>query len=216
VKKRNIKIGWTLLFTVIILFTAYIVIQYILVNPRLAGVVNAKLNTPEFPFKPWILVLYIHIFTGSLAFIVGPFQFLRKPVGKRAGRHRIFGYVYVLSIALAGMAGMYLSWFATGGIVSGLGFFMLDLLWLSTTTIALVKVLRKKFTSHRQWMIRSYAITLAFVTFRLYLIPFVVLFRMSMDHSINIASWLSWITNLIVIELYFKYRSLKKNYQLSV
>ncbi|WML56137.1 DUF2306 domain-containing protein [Neobacillus sp. PS2-9] len=62
--------------------------------------------------------------------------------------------------------------FATGEIISGLGFFMLELLWLVTTGIALRKVLQKNFAAHRHLMIRSYAVTFAFVTFRLYLLPF--------------------------------------------
>lgn len=209
-KKLKSKTLWISLFVTVFLFIAYVVIQYFFVSPKESGVVQGKLATPHFPYKPWIGFLYVHIVAGCTAFIIGPFQFLKRPVGKGAARHRKLGYIYVLSIVLAGLAGMYLCWFATGGIISGLGFFMLDLLWLVTTGMALRKVLQKKFTAHRQWMIRSYAVTFAFVTFRLYLLPFTLLFGLSIQTAIQIASWLCWITNLLLIELYLRKKSVNK------
>lgn len=216
-KKIKSNTFWITLFVTVFLFIAYVVIQYFFVSPKESGVVQGKLATPDFPYKPWVGVLYVHIVAGCTAFIIGPFQFFKKPVGKMAAHHRKLGYIYVLSILIAGLAGMYLCWFATAGIISGLGFFMLDLFWLLTTGIALRKVLQKKFISHQRWMIRSYAVTFAFVTFRLYLLPFTLLFDLSIQSAIQIASWLCWVTNLLLIELYLRRKSVKTrdNFQLN-
>ncbi|WP_462409879.1 DUF2306 domain-containing protein [Neobacillus sp. Marseille-QA0830] len=214
--KKRAKTGWIFLFAVVFLFMMYVLIQYFVVSPKNSGVVQGKLAIPKFPFNTWLVVLYTHIIAGSIAFVIGPFQFLKRPVGKIASRHRKWGYVYVLSILLAGLAGIYLCVFATGGTVSGLGFFMLDVLWLSTTGMAVVKVKQKKFASHRRWMIRSYAVTLAFVTFRLYLLPFTLVLGLNIENGIRLASWLAWITNLLIVEVYFKRKSVKQQASLSM
>ncbi|WP_413300007.1 DUF2306 domain-containing protein [Bacillus sp. 1P10SD] len=215
-KKIKQKTGWITLFVMVFLFIAYVLIQYFIVSPKESGVVQGKLATPHFPYRPWIGVLYVHIVAGCTAFIIGPFQFFKKPVGKGASLHRKLGYIYVLSILFAGVAGMYLCWYATGGIISGLGFFMLDLLWLVTTGIALRMVLQKKFAAHRRWMIRSYAVTFAFVTFRLYLLPFTLLLNLSIQTAIQMSSWLCWITNLLLIELLLRRKTVNAKTELHI
>jgi len=43
----------------------------------------------------------------------------------------------------------------------------LALAWVVTSGMAYVSVMRRQFAAHREWMIRSYAVTFAFVLFRL-------------------------------------------------
>lgn len=44
----------------------------------------------------------------------------------------------------------------------------LKILWFSTTTIALLHIRRRKIKAHREWMIRSFSLSLFFVTFSLW------------------------------------------------
>ncbi len=53
-----------------------------------------------------------------------------EEIAARRRQHRLMGYVYVISISASGIVGLYLSLFATGGWVAGLGFFGLDVLWV--------------------------------------------------------------------------------------
>ncbi|WP_433744416.1 DUF2306 domain-containing protein [Falsibacillus pallidus] len=203
--------GWTALFFILFLFLGYIVIQYVVLDPKTAGAVDGKMQLPNFPFKPWLVILYVHIIFGTIGLLTGPFQFLRRPTGKNAGGHRKLGYIYVTSIGLAGMVGLYLSWYASGGIAAKTGFFMLDVCWLATTSVAMMRIFQKKFSLHQQWMIRSYAVTLAFASFRLYLLPFTMFFHLDIQSAMGISSWLCWITNLAVVEWYFFRKKKKKS-----
>ena len=51
-----------------------------------------------------------------------------------------------------------------GGLPTHFGFGMLAVLWLFTTAMAYRRVLQGKIQSHREWMIRSFALTFAAVT----------------------------------------------------
>lgn len=191
---------WVVLFSIVALFMAYIVIQYLIYSPQDAGAVQSKLKDPRFPYHPWVYLLYLHIAGGSIAFITGPFQFLRKPVGKKAGLHRKLGYGYVGSIAAASVAGAYLSFYATGGPIAGLGFFSLDIAWVVTTAAAMQKVLQKKFIEHQEWMLRSYSVTFAFVSFRVLSVLMMLLGHIPIQSAAPICAWLCWILNLCFTE----------------
>jgi uncharacterized membrane protein YozB (DUF420 family) len=44
---------------------------------------------------------------------------------------------------------------------------MLCVAWVLTTSMALYSVRTRRIEQHREWMLRSYTVTLAFVTYRL-------------------------------------------------
>jgi uncharacterized membrane protein len=115
------------MIAVVALFMFYVIVQYVIYSPREAGAVSSKLTDALFPYRPWVYFLYGHIAAGSAAFIIGPFQLMRKPAGGHAKLHRRLGYLYVAAIAVGGICGAYLSYFATGGPMAGLGFLALDL-----------------------------------------------------------------------------------------
>jgi hypothetical protein len=199
-KRKSAKWKWIILFTFVTLFMLYILIQYVVFSPKDAGIVQGKLQQTDFPYTPWIYFLCVHIAAGSVALVTGPFQFLKRPTGKAASLHRKLGYSYAAAIAAGGLSGMYLSYYATGGPATGLGFLMLDLCWLVSTSIAMQKIFQKKFIEHQNWMLRSYAVTLAFVSFRVLLIPIKLLGHLHIESAMSIAAWLCWIVNLGIAE----------------
>ena len=71
-----------------------------------------------------------------------------------------------------------------------------------TTAMAWTSAVRRDFVAHERWMIRSFALTLAAVTLRLYLPIAPVLGYPFMPAYVAI-SWLCWVPNLIVAELLF-------------
>ncbi|WP_419871233.1 DUF2306 domain-containing protein [Candidatus Pristimantibacillus sp. PTI5] len=193
------KINRALVFFLAFAVAGYAVVQYSLFKASDAGLVAAKLLESDFKLTPWVYVLYIHIVTAVLALVIGPFQIFQKPSKPRGRLHKRLGYVYVLSIAVSGVVGIYLSFFATGGWISGLGFFTLDVLWVATTWIGLRKIMAKDAKAHREWMLRSYALTFAGVTLRIWLAPLVMLFGDFVE-GYHVVAWLCWVPNLIVIE----------------
>jgi uncharacterized membrane protein len=203
------KIIRALIFVFAFAIAGYAIVQYGLFSARDAGLVSFKLQKPDFHLTPWVYVLYAHIVTAMLALIIGPFQIFRKQSKARVRQHRLLGYVYVISITVSGFVSLYLSLFATGGWIAGLGFFGLDILWLTTTWIALCKIMVKDIQAHKAWMLRSYALTFAAVTLRIWLGPLALLYG-DFEAGYRVVAWLCWVPNLLVIEAMIRARAFKR------
>ncbi|MEK3918049.1 MULTISPECIES: DUF2306 domain-containing protein [Paenibacillus] len=188
-----------LVFILAFSIAGYAIVQYGVLKASDAGLVSFKLQKPNFELKPWIYVLYIHIVTAIFALIIGPFQLFMKPTNDRKRWHRLLGYGYVLSITVSGIVSVYLSLFATGGWIAGLGFMSLDVLWVATTLIATRKIMAKDIQAHKAWMLRSYALTFAAVTLRIWLAPLNLLLG-DFEAAFRVVAWVCWIPNLLVIE----------------
>jgi uncharacterized membrane protein len=201
------KIIRTLVFIFAFAIAGYAVVQYGVFSASDAGLVSFKLQKPDFQLTPWVYVLYAHIVTAMLALIFGPFQIFLKKSKARVRQHRLLGYVYVISITVSGIVSLYLSLFATGGWIAGLSFFGLDVLWVATTWIALRKIMFKDIQAHKEWMLRSYALTFAAVTLRIWLAPVTLLFG-EFEAGYRVVAWLCWVPNLLVIELVIRFTRL--------
>jgi uncharacterized membrane protein YozB (DUF420 family) len=85
------------------------------------------------------------------------------------------------------------------GSIATAGFASLGILWLATTLIGYRCIRQHNTTAHRRWMIRSYALTLAAVTLRLYL-PLSDMLRLPFAAAYPAIAWLAWIPNLLIAE----------------
>ena len=65
-------------------------------------------------------------------------------------------------------------------------------------------------TRHRQWMVRSYALTLAAVTLRIQLPFYQAVLGLSFDDAYAIVAWFCWIPNLVVAEWFFNQEPINK------
>lgn len=149
----------------------------------------------------WQLGFYLHILLGGVALLTGWPQFIEQWRKKYLNVHRLLGRIYIISVFISGGAGLYIALYATGGISSILGFFTLAVLWLLFTIMAYITIKQKKIKFHQAWMIRSFALTLAAVTLRLWLPLFLFGFKMDFMVAYPIIAWLSWMPNLLVAEL---------------
>lgn len=144
----------------------------------------------------WKTAFYGHISFGGLALLSGWTQFSRTMRKKYLPWHRRLGMVYLVSVLASGSCGVYLSFFATGGWVSGTGFFLLGLCWVSFTLLAYVAVQKRDFSGHGAWMVYSYAACFAAVTLRLWL-PLLTLLFGDFLPAYKLVAWLCWVPNLI-------------------
>jgi uncharacterized membrane protein len=162
------------------------------------GFVHLPLTNPM--LDPW--GLQTHITASGVAMILGAFQFLKPLRRKAPSLHRWIGRVYVLACTVGGLAGGVIALYSTAGPVAGWGFFMLALLWVPFTLMALRAAMQKDFTSHEIWMIRSFALTFAAVTLRLQLPIGPMLTGGDFLAAYVWIAWLAWVPNLIVAEIY--------------
>jgi uncharacterized membrane protein len=141
-----------------------------------------------------------HIVGAMLATIIGPFQFLPAIITNRYLKlHRWLGRTYLMGVLVGGLGGLYMAFLAYGGFPARLGFGLLAILWLSSGSMAYRHIRNKEIQSHRQWMVRNYALTFAAVALRLWLIVFQVIGVEFLEAYITVA-WLCWVPNLIVAE----------------
>lgn len=145
----------------------------------------------------WQFAFYSHIIFGGLALFIGWRQFGNKFRAQHIKLHRSIGKLYVTSVVLSSIAGIYIGFYANGGSISATGFILLGLIWLSTTLAGLVQIRKGKLVKHQQLMTYSYACTFAAVTLRLWL-PLLILLTKDPADSYLVVAWLSWVPNLIV------------------
>ncbi|MED0975483.1 DUF2306 domain-containing protein [Bacillus paranthracis] len=196
------------------LVSSYIVVQYFIMDGFQTGLVKVKLMFGSKLSAFWYMMLFIHIITSIVALVIGPFTLSTKFRERNMNRHRIAGRIYMVGILLGGVSGLYLSFYATGGLIAKLGFGLLSVLWLTSAYEALHRVKNKKIKEHRNWMIRNYALTFAAVTLRIWLPLFIVLFGIEQfELSYAIIAWLAWVPNLIAAELFIRKRLNKGKYE---
>ena len=147
----------------------------------------------------WSFFFYQHILLGGLALLTGWTQFSRKIRNKNLTLHRTIGKVYVIACLLSGCAGLYIAFYATGGLIASLGFGGLAIAWLVSTSKAFLLIRKKEIDAHQEWMVRSYSLTFAAVTLRIYL-PLAQLAAISFVPAYLVISWLCWVPNLLVAE----------------
>jgi uncharacterized membrane protein len=146
------------------------------------------------------LVMLAHFTGGGTALAVGTIQASAWLRARAIVLHRWLGRVYVLAVLVGGVAGLRLAFGAQGGAVAHAGFALLAGAWLTTTTIAYRAIRQGDQARHRDWMIRSYALTFAAVTLRLYL-PVSMMVGIPFERAYPAISWLCWIPNLLFAEV---------------
>ncbi len=147
----------------------------------------------------WQFCFYGHLLAGIVAIVLGPFQFIQRLRKRYPKAHRLAGVVYVGAIVVGGLLALYSAAYADGGPIGKSGFMGLALAWLITTVIAFAKIRQGKVNQHEQWMIRSYAVTWAAVSFRI-LIGVGIAAGLTFDISYRLTAWFCWLVNLGVAE----------------
>lgn len=205
---------WFVVTCFALLVASYIVVQYFIMDGFQTGLVKVKLMFGSKLSAFWYMMLFIHITTSIVALVIGPFTLSTTFRERNINRHRIIGRIYMVGILLGGVSGLYLSFYATGGLVAKLGFGLLSVFWLTSAYQALNRIKNKKIKDHRNWMIRNYSLTFGAVTLRIWLPLFIVLFGIErFELSYAIIAWLAWVPNLIVAELFIRKRLSKGKYQ---
>ncbi|WP_433779573.1 DUF2306 domain-containing protein [Flavobacterium anhuiense] len=160
----------------------------------------------------WNVAFYTHIIFGGVALLIGWTQFSRKLRDKNIKLHRTIGKVYICSVLLSSVSGMYIGFFATGGLWASIGFISLAAIWFTSTLIAYLTIRKGKVDIHYKMMIYSYAACAAGITLRIWL-PLLTLLTKDFVSAYLITAWLCWVPNIVMAYLYIrrKNKSLKPN-----
>jgi len=157
----------------------------------------------------------VHVIFGGLAMQLSPVQFVARLRAAAPRVHRTCGRVVFASIGLAGVAGAVLSTTNLAGPIGTAGFGALAVLWAGFAVMALRAIRRGDVDAHRGWVIRTFALTYAAVTLRLWLGLLIgvqvgaagVAEQLAFDRAYAVVPFLCWVPNVIVAELYLRRRS---------
>jgi hypothetical protein len=166
---------------------------------------------PHVPFPAEIdnfmhrrIPLSLHALGGAIALMTGPLQFLPRFRESNWNRHRLLGWIYCGAVLLGWCASVWIAPHAQTGWIAASGFLTLGAAWIVATGLAIRFILRGDAIQHRRWMIRSYALTAAAITLRIYL-PLVFVFHWPFAIGYPAIAWLCWIPNVIAVELYLRF-----------
>lgn len=144
------------------------------------------------------LAFYAHVSLAPVALALAPFQFWTGLRTARPGLHRWMGRGYAAAILISGVGGFLMALGTEAGPVAAWGFGLLAVLWVAVTGQAVRLAMLGQIGSHRRWMIRSLALTLAAVTLRLEL-P-ILAAVLGFEAGFPLVAWLCWVPNVLVAE----------------
>lgn len=188
------KISMNLMAVFAIIVGLYPTIYFLI--DRKFGLLNSKTNE-LLVNSYWNIAFYTHIILGGLALLLGWTQFNSNIRNRYLILHKRIGKIYIVTVILSSISGIYIGIFATGGLLSSLGFLSLGIIWLTTTIKAYASIRSGLIKKHQTLMVYSYAACFAAVTLRIWLPLLIVIFGNFMTAYIIVA-WLCWIPNLLV------------------
>ena len=109
-------------------------------------------------------------------------------------------------MVVGGISSFGLSLTTEAGWIFGMGLAFLGLAWFVTTGMAFAAVLRRRFELHKEWMIRSYVVTFAFVNFRIFVGVTQAMGVGTELERIAAASWFCWAVPLLMTEVLLQAR----------
>jgi uncharacterized membrane protein len=195
--------GWAIVLSASVYFIVNSAFHYFAYNSKTYG-----------EFWPYAPFLALHIAGGMVALVLGPFQFMPSIRKNYAKTHRTMGKIYLISVTIAASASFVLSIYkiivTEKALAYGSGLALLAIAWLLTSGMAYWSVRYRNFVQHREWMVRSFVVTCAFVSFRLFFKILTEKFRTDPGATAEIMAWACWALPLMVTEAFLQGKKIQK------
>lgn len=155
----------------------------------------------------WKAAFYVHVFSAIAALLAGFTQFSPHILRCHRSLHRLIGRIYAYDILVINFpTGMILAVCANGLLPGRIAFVLLDCLWFGFTLIAVVAIRNGQITRHREFMIRSYALTFSAITLRTWKIILSHSFHIDLVHLYMMEAWMGFVPNVLVVEWWIRTR----------
>ncbi len=155
------QLAWWALFLVIAIYGVFAVAMGISELLFILGV------SPEVKYRALPTVFAIHALAGAIVLFIGPLQSVRWI--RRHPRMRLaLGRTYVIAVWIASVAAAVDALWFDVSAAAKVVFTTVAALWFATTTIGMLRAREKRFLDQHEWMVRSYSLSLFFVTFSLW------------------------------------------------
>jgi len=155
------------------------------------------------------LWLLMHMTGGMLALLTGPWQFWTGFRARYFRLHRTTGLLFLSGVAMGSIGAYHMAIVTTFGWAFGFSLLGLATAWVTTAGMAYYAILKRRIQVHKEWMVRAYVVTFAFVTFRVlndygptsHLQP-------AGDRAITIG-WACWALPLLLTEVILQMRRMR-------
>jgi hypothetical protein len=144
--------------------------------------------------------LLVHITFGTIALFSGPVQLWLGLAERTMTLHRKLGIVYMIGVTGSAAAAYVIALQPSAGWIFGTGLMGLATAWLVTTTLAFLAIRRQLIDQHKEWMIRSYVVTFAFVFFRIGSVTLKAMDPANELQQVQALAWAAWALPLLVTE----------------
>lgn len=160
-----------------------------------------------------------HLIGGTLAITAGLVQIWLGLTNRVGTLHHVLGRVYGVGVLIGSIGGFYLALTIPGPMSYAAGLFMLCVAWLITTGMALYSIRTRRIEQHREWMLRSYTVTFAFVTYRVasnWVRSWIHLPDSDVADDLDaLLAWACWSVPLLVAEPLIQLRAMRKRVRVS-
>ena len=165
---------------------------------------SSSYGPPEYvPRRGWLM---LHITGGMVAILTGPVQLWLGLADRGMAWHRRMGLAYMAAVGVGALAGYVMAFRTDFGWVIGAGLATLATAWMTTTGMAFLAIRRSLVEQHKEWMIRSYVLTFAFVLFRV--VQPMLQNVGTITEQIAAAAWLCWTVPSLATELVLQGRKI--------
>ncbi len=156
--------------------------------------------------RGWLLM---HMTGGMVALLTGPWQFWSGFRARYARLHRWTGRLFLGGVAVGCVGAFQMAVNTTLGWAAGVGLLALATAWFTTAAMAYYAILKGRVPIHKEWMVRAYVVTFAFVTFRL-LNDYGPTSRLLPDNDRFLTIiWACWAVPLLVTEVILQLRRMR-------
>ena len=167
----------------------------------LFGYRNSRFGETFFTNQVWFVA---HILGATCSLFLGPIQFWKAIRTRYIRFHRIAGKIYIVGSLIAAVTAFRLA-LLFDCIACRYSLIPLAVLFFLTTALAWYAIKKRNIEAHRQFMVRSYTCSLAFIFVRLYQItPIGLAFDPIGNPEIEgiIIEWTFSILPLILVEVF--------------
>ncbi|MFK7831947.1 MAG: DUF2306 domain-containing protein [Winogradskyella sp.] len=150
-----------------------------------------------------------HLLGGGIALLLGPFQFSTTFRNRYISLHRNLGKVFIIAIIIGSLCAVYMSFFVAPrvNISWSISLFVMALAWFVSVLMAYRMIRLRRVPQHKEWMIRAYIITLAFVLFRiLNKSSFVRDLMPTFEERGPACIWVAWVIPLFIAEVILQWK----------
>jgi Predicted membrane protein (DUF2306) len=176
-----------------------ITIQYVPIRMDIAFLL---VKQEEIKLTYYQIAFFTHVFTSIFVLLFGAFQFSAYIRKKYRQVHLFLGKMYILLILLfSAPAGLVMGYHGNGGPIAKTAFLLLGSLWIIFTAQAYQYARAQNWQLHKNYMYRSYSLTLSAISLRLFKWIIVANFDLAPMDAYRIVSWAGWVVNLVIAEL---------------